>query len=93
MSQRHGENFSPDRLDSVNSREDSLLTWDQIRESEKWRGQWVALCSCRYDEHTGEAVEGKIVDVDMDLASLCNRLRTKKRTNCAIMFVDDCAES
>ncbi|MEM9072224.1 MAG: hypothetical protein AAGE52_27200 [Myxococcota bacterium] len=44
----------------------------------------MALQGCRYDEETGKAVEGTLVDTDDDLADLCNRVR--EAHGCAILF-------
>ena len=65
------------------------LTWDQICQRPDCRGRWVALHSCRYDEDTGQAAEGSLVDMDDDLAELCNRVRDSEWKNCAILY---CAE-
>ena len=48
----------------------------------------MALDACRYDEATGRATEGEVVDVDDDLAELCQRVRASQRRNCAIVFCD-----
>lgn len=62
------------------------MTWDQICRSEDFRGRWVALDDCRYDESTGEASEGAVIDADEDLAELCHRIRESEHKNCAILF-------
>jgi len=62
-------------------------TWDEICRRHECRGRWVALDQCSYDESTGKATEGQIVDMDDDLVELCNRLREAELTNCAILFV------
>ncbi len=64
------------------------MTWEQIRCVDDFRGRWVALDSCKYDEATGRATEGEVVDVDDDLAELCQRVRSSQRRNCAIVFCD-----
>jgi hypothetical protein len=64
------------------------MSWDQIRGVDDFRGRWVALDACRYDEVTGRATEGEVVDVDDDLAELCQRVRASQRRNCAIVFCD-----
>ena len=66
------------------------MKWDQICSQDEFRGRWVALDSCRYDESTGKATEGAVVDSDDDLAELCTRIRESEWKNCAILF---CAES
>lgn len=66
------------------------MKWEQICSQDEFRGRWVALDSCRYDESTGKATEGAVVDADDDLAELCTRIRESEWKNCAILF---CAES
>ncbi len=66
----------------------SRLSWDQIRGFDMLRGRWVALDACRYDEATGRATEGELVDIDDDLAELCQRVRSSQRRHCAIVFCD-----
>ena len=65
------------------------LRWDDICRLDEFRGRWVALDECRYDEDTGRATEGAVVDVDEDLVTLCARIRESERTNCAILFAGD----
>jgi hypothetical protein len=43
---------------------------------------------CHFDEATGRATEGLVVDADEDLAELCSRIRESQLTNCSIMFAD-----
>lgn len=62
------------------------LSWDEICRRPECRGRWVALQGCRYDETTGKAAEGQLVDVDDDLAALCGRVRDQWK-NCAILYV------
>lgn len=62
------------------------LTWEEICRLPSCRGRWVALHECRYDERTGKATEGDLVDVDDDLATLCSRVRDRWQ-NCAILYV------
>ena len=65
------------------------MTWNELCQSDECRGRWVALDAARYDEATGKAVEGAVVDVDDDLVELCNRIRDSRWKNCAIVFVGD----
>jgi hypothetical protein len=65
------------------------LRWDDICRLDEFRGRWVALDECRYDEDTGRATEGAVVDVDEDLVTLCARIRESERTNCAILFAGE----
>lgn len=62
------------------------MTWDQICGHRDYRGRWVALHGCAYDEETGRATEGQVVDTDDDLAELCSRVRESHWRNCAILF-------
>lgn len=68
------------------------MSWPQIRQSEKYRGRWVAMDNCRYDGRTAQPVEGTIVDVDDDLVELCTRIRQGDNKHCAILFCDDVDE-
>ncbi|MCA9582887.1 MAG: hypothetical protein KC416_13905 [Myxococcales bacterium] len=61
------------------------LTWQQICTRDDYRGRWVALSSCDYDEE-GRARGGAVVDVDDDLATLCTRIRTSEWRHCDILF-------
>jgi hypothetical protein len=65
------------------------MTWPEVRRSEQFKGLWVALDNCRYDQATRQPIEGDVVDSDDDLAALCGRMREAGRTCCAIMFCDD----
>ena len=65
------------------------LTWDEICRRKDLRGRWVALDSCCYDENTGRATEGSVVDADDDLIQLCNRIQDSEWRNCAILFCGD----
>ena len=69
------------------------MTWTDICRAAQFRGRWVALCECHYDESTGKATEGAVVDVDDDLVELCSRIRASDKKNCAILFCDESAES
>jgi hypothetical protein len=65
------------------------MRWAELCRCEAYRGLWVALDECRYDEATGEAAEGSVVDADADLVELCARIRASERKNCAILFCAD----
>jgi hypothetical protein len=67
----------------------SRLTWRQICRSDDYRGRWVALDNCRYDQSTASPMEGDVVDTDEDLAELCRRMREADKTHCAILFCED----
>jgi len=82
------------RLRNLKDREEkpqmgSRLTWRQICRSEDYRGRWVALDNCRYDQSTASPTEGDVVDTDEDLAELCRRMREADKTHCAILFCED----
>jgi hypothetical protein len=64
------------------------MTWDQICGNQDFRGRWIAVEDCAYDEQTGQATEGLVVDADDDLAELCSRMRDSEWKNCAIFFAD-----
>ncbi len=62
-------------------------TWPELCSEPAFLGRWVALDECQYDETTGHAVEGHVVDVDEDLAELCGRIRKTDCTSCAIVYI------
>ena len=70
----------------------SRLTWPQIRQSDAYRGRWVALDQCTYDARTAQPIEGSVVDVDEDLIDLCNRIQQSDNRHCAILFCDEAHE-
>lgn len=65
------------------------ISWPDARMSGQFKGLWVALDNCRYDQLTRQPIEGDVVDADEDLATLCGRMREAGRTSCSIMFCDD----
>lgn len=65
------------------------MTWDEICQCSEFKGRWIAMDECHYDEATGRATEGLVVDSDDDLAELCARIRESDRTNCSILFAGD----
>ena len=64
------------------------MTWDEICSDAELRGRWIALDDCSFDESTGRATEGLVVDSDDDLAELCARMRESEHTNCSIFLAD-----
>src|SRR5260221_8777228 len=64
------------------------VSWPQICRSAEFKGLWVALDNCRYDQSSMQPVEGDVVDTDPDLADLCGRLREAQRGSCAIVFCE-----
>jgi hypothetical protein len=65
------------------------MTWPELCRSADFKGLWVALDNCRYDQATRQPIEGDVVDSDEDLSLLCARMREKGPSSCAIMFCDD----
>lgn len=65
------------------------MTWPELCRSAQFKGLWVALDNCRYDQSTRQPIEGDVVDSDEDLSLLCARMREAGRSSCAIMFCDD----
>ncbi len=63
-------------------------SWDEICSRREFRGRWVALDDCRYDDGAKEPAEGTVVDVDDNLADLCGRIRQSNHRCCAILFCD-----
>ena len=66
----------------------SRLSWPQIKQSNEYRGLWVALDECRYDARTAQPIEGSVVDADEDLVALCSRMQADDSRHCAILFCD-----
>jgi len=64
------------------------MTWDEICTDDALRGRWVAMNDCSFDESTGRATAGLVVDADDDLAELCSRMRDSTWKNCSILFAD-----
>jgi len=64
------------------------MTWDEICTNAALRGRWVAMNDCSFDEATGRATAGLVVDSDDDLAELCSRIRDSEWSDCAIVLVD-----
>jgi hypothetical protein len=64
------------------------MTWEEICGSDDLRGRWVAIDDCRFDESTGQALEGSVVDADDDLAELCARVRESQWRSCSIVFAE-----
>lgn len=64
------------------------MTWPDLCRSDKFRGLWVAIDNCRYDQATRQPVEGDVVDSDSELSELCARMREAGRCACTILFCD-----
>jgi hypothetical protein len=65
------------------------MTWPEVCRSEQFKGLWVALDNCRYDQATRQPIEGDVVDSDPELADLCARMRETGRSACAILYCED----
>ena len=62
------------------------MTWNDICSNDHFRGRWVALDDCLYDEVSGKPKAGAVVDAEDQLVALCSRIRDSKWKNCAILF-------
>ncbi len=65
------------------------MTWPEIRQNDEYRGRWVALDNCTYDQKTAQPIAGSVVDVDDDLVELCTRIRQGDLHHCAILFCEE----
>jgi hypothetical protein len=65
----------------------ALLTWDEICKHPEYRGRWLALSNCRYDD-AGETQSAAVVDADECLSTLCQRVRLSELRDCAIVRCD-----
>jgi hypothetical protein len=65
------------------------MTWPELCRSAQFKGMWVALDNCRYDQNTRQPIEGDVVDSDEELSELCSRMREGGKGSCAILFCDD----
>lgn len=64
------------------------MTWPQICRTDEFKGLWVALDNCRYDQMTMRPIEGDVVDSDEELSALCSRMREAGRGSCSILYCD-----
>lgn len=64
------------------------MSWREICAHSQFRGRWIAIDDCRYEESDDHPVEGTVIDADDDLAELCSRMKTSHRRCCAIMFCE-----
>lgn len=64
------------------------MTWPELCRSDKFRGLWVAIDNCRYDQDTRQPLEGDVVDSDPELSELCARMRETGQSACTIVFCD-----
>jgi len=61
------------------------MSWQDICGDPTWRGRWVALDDCAYND-AGQATAGLVVDYDDNLAELCARLSAERRKRCSVVF-------
>jgi hypothetical protein len=66
----------------------SRMTWRELCRSGRFKGLWVAIDNCRYDQNTRQPLEGDVVDSDTDFSELCARMRETERTSCTIVFCE-----
>jgi len=66
----------------------SRMTWRELCRSNRYKGLWVAIDNCRYDQTTRQPVEGDVVDADKEFSELCTRMRETGRTSCTILFCE-----
>jgi hypothetical protein len=64
------------------------MTWNEICSQQEYRGRWLALDGCRYDETTAQPAEGTVIDADDDLAELCQRIRRARHRSYTILFCE-----
>lgn len=65
----------------------SRMTWRELCRSGAYKGLWVAIDNCRYDE-SRQPVEGDVVDADTEFSELCARMREMGRSSCTIVFCE-----
>lgn len=64
------------------------MSWKDICAQKQYRGRWVALDGCRYDDATHQPAEGTVIDADDDLAELCNRMKRANHHFCTILYCE-----
>ena len=64
------------------------MTWPEFCRSNEFKGRWVAIDNCRYDQSTRQPVEGDVVDSDAELSELCARMREAGNSACTIVFCE-----
>ncbi len=64
------------------------MTWRELCRSGRYKGLWVAIDNCRYDQVTRQPLEGDVVDSDAEFSELCSRMREMGRTSCTIVFCE-----
>ena len=66
----------------------SRMTWRELCRSDRYKGLWVAIDNCRYDQTTRQPLEGDVVDADAEFSELCSRMREAGKTSCTILFCE-----
>jgi len=66
----------------------SRMTWRELCRSDRYKGLWVAIDNCRYDQATRQPLEGDVVDSDTEFSELCARMREGGRSSCTIVFCE-----
>jgi hypothetical protein len=64
------------------------MTWPEFCRSNQFKGYWVAIDNCRYDQFTHQPVEGDVVDSDEELSELCARMREAGQSSCTIVYCE-----
>lgn len=70
----------------------SQRSLSEIRQSDEYRGRWIAVDNCSYDARTARPIEGTVVDVDDDLVELCKRVRQRDNKHCVIVLCEGADE-
>ena len=65
----------------------SRMTWRELCRSGAYKGLWVAIDNCRYDE-SRQPLEGDVVDSDTEFSEHCARMREAGRSSCTIVFCE-----
>ena len=64
------------------------MSWPDLCRSDCYKGLWVAIDNCRFDQQTRQPVEGDVVDSDAEFSELCARMNETGRKSCTIVFCD-----
>jgi hypothetical protein len=65
------------------------MSWHEICAHKKYRGRWVALDGCRFDNSTQQPSEGTVIDADDDLGELCSRVKRANHHFCTILYCEN----
>ena len=66
----------------------SRMTWRELCRSGRYKGLWVAIDNCLYDQSTRQPLEGDVVDSDPEFSDLLARMRESGRSSCTIVFCE-----